>query len=100
MQDIVQILVQNLMNERLDRIALQDEGYCRAERELAEWLKRYEELLLSEKDAERIGHIFESYVSQSARYAEVAYRQGMKDSVQLLTEIGLLKTESRKKEAL
>ena len=90
MKDAYQVLVEHLMNERLDRIASQDKEFSAISEKLDEVLEQYHELGLSEKDAGVIDRIFELYASQCAKYTECAYRQGMEDSVQLLKEMGVI----------
>lgn len=90
MKDVYQVLVEHLMNERLDRIASQDKEFSTISEKLDEVLEQYRELGLSEKDAGVIDRSFELYAAQCAKYAECAYRQGMEDSVQLLKEIGVI----------
>lgn len=90
MKDVYQVLVEHLMNERLDRIASQDKEFSTISEKLDEVLEQYHELGLSEKDAGVIDRVFELYAAQCAKYAECAYRQGIVDSVQLLKEMGVI----------
>lgn len=90
LKDVYQILIENLTNERLDRIALQDKDYSAINEELDEVLKQYDILELSEKDADVINKAFELYGAQCAKHAHVAYRQGMEDAVDLLKEMGVI----------
>lgn len=90
MKDVYQVLVEHLMNERLDRIAFQDKDFCIINEKLDGVLEQYRELGLPEKDVGVIDRVFELYAAQCAKYAECAYRQGIEDSVQLLKEMGVI----------
>lgn len=89
MKDVYQILLENLTNERLDRIVFQDKGFCAVNEKLDEVLEEYDKLELPEKEAEVINNAFDVYAAKCAKYALCAYRQGMEDSVQLLKEMGV-----------
>ena len=90
MDGVYQILIENLTNERLDRIALQDKDYSAINEELDKVMEQYDKLELSEKDAEVINAAFELYAAQCAKYAVCAYRKGMDDAVELLKEMGVI----------
>lgn len=89
MDNIYEILVENFMEERLDDFALEDEGFCQENKKFEESLKKYHDLQLPKEETEVIDHAFDMYAAQSTKYAELAYRQGMKDVVRLLKAIGL-----------
>lgn len=89
MEDIFEILVENFMEERLDDIALKDDEFCSENKKLDESLKKYHELPLSKEEVKVIDHAFNMYAAQSAKYAALAYRQGLIDAVRLLKAIGL-----------
>lgn len=90
MKDVYQILIENLTNERLDQTALQDKDFCTINEKLDEILEQYHKLELTEQDARVVNRAFELYAAQCAKYAHVAYRQGIEDSVQLLKEMGVI----------
>ena len=90
MKDVYQILIENLTNERLDRIALQDKDFCIINAQLDDVMEQYHKLELTEKDTGVIDRAFELYAAQCAKYAVCAYRQGIEDSVQLLKEMGVI----------
>lgn len=84
------ILIENFTNERLDEIAFKDKGFRSSDRKLNESLKQYDGLSLRKEDDKVMDRVFDAYGEQSARYAAIAYRQGMKDSVKLLKEMGVI----------
>lgn len=90
MEDIFEILVENFMEERLDDIALKDEGFCRENKKFEESLKKYYNLQLPEEETEVINHALNMYAAQSAKYASLAYRQGIIDTVKLLKKMGVI----------
>lgn len=90
MRDVIEIIIENLTNERLDEIVLQDEDFCTIDSQLDDALTHYEILGISKQDAKVINEIFDLYVAHSARYAALAYRQGLTDSVGLLKNLGII----------
>lgn len=90
MDDVYQILIENLTNERLDRMALQDKDFCIINAQLDEVLEQYHKLELTEKDTGVVNRAFELYAAQCAKYAAFAYRQAMEDAVELLKALGVL----------
>lgn len=90
MKDVYQILIENLTNERLDRIALKDKDFCIINAQLDEVLEQYHKLELTEKDTGVIDGAFELYAAQCAKYVACAYRQAMEDTVDLLKEMGVI----------
>ena len=89
-KNLIGILTENFTNERLDEIAFKDKGFRSSDRKLNESLKQYDELSLRKEDDKVMERVFDAYGEQSAKYAAIAYRQGMKDSVKLLKEIGVI----------
>lgn len=83
-------LIENFTNERLDKIAFRDKEFRSADRKLNESLKQYEGLSLPEENNKVVSRVFDAYGEQSARYANIAYRQGMKDVLKLLKEMGVI----------
>ena len=90
MKSIYRILIENLTNERLDGIAFRDKRFRLAEKKLNEALKLYDKLSLPKEDANVVSHVFDAYAAQSARYAAIAYRQGIEDAVKLLKKMGVI----------
>ena len=90
MRDLMEIIIENLTNERLDEIVFQDEDFCMLDSQLEEALSHYDTLTISKQDVKEINRIFDIYVAHGARYAALAYRQGITDTVQILKEIGII----------
>ena len=89
-KNLIETLVENLTNERLDKIAFKDKKFRSADKNLNESLKQYEELSLPKESNKIVGRVFDAYGEHSARYAAVAYRQGIMDTVQLLKKMGVI----------
>lgn len=90
MRDLMEIIIENLTNERLDEIVFQDEDFCSIDAQLDEALAKYNNLSITKQDAKLINEIFDLYVAHSARYAALAYRQGLEDSIHLLKAIDII----------
>lgn len=90
MEDIYDVLIGNLMNERMDRIVVRNEKFRIADNKYKEALKKCDELPLSKPDALVVDRTISAFAEQSAVYAELAYKQGIKDSVKLLKEMGVI----------
>ena len=85
-REVLDIIIENLTNERLDAIAFQDEEYIRAEEETGRKQSLLEEMLSEEQYK-----LFEEYLSaenhRMAVYTGLSYRQGMKDLTALLVSL-------------
>lgn len=90
MRDLMEIIIENLTNERLDEIVFQDEDFCAIDAQLDEALAHYDTLSISKQDVKEINRIFDIYVAHGARYAALAYRQGLQDSVELLKGLKII----------
>lgn len=87
-KNLIETLVENLTNERLDKIGFKDKEFRSIDKKLDEALEQYDELSLPEESNKVVSHVFDAYGEQSARYAAVAYRQGITDTVKLLKKMG------------
>ena len=90
MKNIHEILIENLTNERLDKIVFRDKEFRLADKKLNKALKLYDKLSLPEDDAKVVSRVFDAYAAQSARYVSLAYRQGMKDTVKFLKKVEVM----------
>ncbi|MCH5250555.1 MAG: hypothetical protein J1E98_11505 [Lachnospiraceae bacterium] len=96
-KNLTETLIENFTNERMDKIAFQDKKFRLADKKLDEALKLYNKLSLSKDDDKVVGHVFDAYAVQSARYAALAYKQGIEDAVQLLKEMDVIQNGSPRK---
>lgn len=85
-KQVLEIIMENLMNERLDDIVGSSEKYKQAEQEVDRVMNSLENMLDQEQQ-----NILDSYLCaenhRSAVYAEISYRQGMKDLLSLLVAL-------------
>lgn len=89
-KSLIETLIENLTNERLDKIAFRDKIFRSTDKKLNEALRMYNKLFLSKEDDNVVSNVFDAYAEQSARYAAIAYRQGIIDTVHLLKRIGVI----------
>ena len=89
-KNLLETLVENLTNERLDKIAFKDKEFRSIDKKLNEALEQYDNLSLSEESDKVVSHVFDAYAGQNAVYVAIAYKQGIMDSVQLLKEMGVI----------
>ena len=90
MEEVYDVLIGHLMNERMDRIVAKNERFRMADEKYKEALKKCDELPLSKADALVVDRTISAFAEQSAVYGELAYEQGIKDTVWLMKEMGVI----------
>lgn len=90
MNNILEILIENATNERLDEIAFLGEEYCIIDAQLNTAQQEYANLNLSEEDTKIIDKMLCLSTAHSARYSTLAYKQGLEDAVSLLKFMGII----------
>lgn len=83
-QEFFDILVENGTNERLDKIAMSNEVYMRISKELDDAVLEKEKMVEKLQEIDR--KISTLYGNLMASYTKVAYEQGFKDMVEILTK--------------
>lgn len=82
-KQVLDIIIENLTNERLDGIVRSVEEYRQAEEEMDKTISVLEGMLDKEQNK-----VLDRYLSaenhRAAVYAEISYKQGMKDLVSLV----------------
>lgn len=87
-QEVLEILADNLTNERLDNIIQQDKEYIEIKERVHKSLLELEAIGSDKKEVQRIIDAYDSTVhEESSLYARLAYKQGMKDLAQLLLSL-------------
>lgn len=81
--DIFNIIAQNAMNERLDRILRHDKQYADIQSRMNEVSEMFDRLELTEEERQTIDQLISVYNENNAFYAMMAYKQGFKDSMSL-----------------
>lgn len=83
---VLEIVMENLMNERLDDLVQNVEKYKQAERKADEAINMLEQILDREQQ-KALDHYLSAENHRAAVYAEISYRQGMKDLLSLLVAL-------------
>ncbi len=85
-KSILEIMIENLTNERLDEIVFQNEEYREAEGKTDQALESLRKVFDKEQS-----RAFEEYMTAEnhrvAVYIELSYRQGMKDLMDFLISL-------------
>lgn len=90
---IFDMLVDYVVNERLDTVVLRDEKYKQAQRDVGFITNEVTEYGFNDEQLKLIDRLVCSYTAEGALSARLSYAQGFKDCVTFLKEIGLIKTE-------
>lgn len=83
---VLEIITENLMNERLDSIVQNNEEYRQAEQETDKMICVFEGIL-SQEQQKVLDDDLSAENHRAAVYAEVSYRQGMKDVLAFLISL-------------
>lgn len=83
---VLEIITENLMNERLDSIVQNNEEYRQAEQETDKMICILEGMLSQEQQKDLDGYL-SAENRRAAVYTEISYRQGMKDILTLLVSL-------------
>lgn len=94
-KNIFEILTEHALNERFDEILFHDEEYRKLQNNMGSLLKKLDELGLSNELMMVVDKLLAAHVESGNYYGKMAYQQGIKDCVLLLSEMGLLKIEQR-----
>lgn len=89
-ENILEILTEHTVNEKLDDIILGDENYKAIQEEVDENQGKLDGLNLSQEQKMLVDDLTASYIAKGICYARVAYRQGFKDCAALFREIGAI----------
>ena len=90
MEDIYKDLIKDLVNERLDKIVIRHKKFRKADKRYKEALKRCDDLPLSKEDALVVDRAINAFATQNTIYAELAYKQGIKDAIWLLRKLEII----------
>lgn len=89
---IFDILVDRVINERLDSFVLKDTEYKQAQKEIGNITREIENHNFTPEELKLIDRLVCSYTAEGALSCKLAYAQGFKDCVAFLKEIELIKT--------
>lgn len=82
--DILEAVIEEGINERLDAKLLTDAEYQQHQKRVME---HNEMCQLLEMESPEIKDMLEAYIGRMERYGELAYRQGMADGIALVVEL-------------
>lgn len=90
-KEILDILAEVLLDERLDGIMKQDQSYMEQQKKINEQGVKFEEMAIAEEQRTIAEKLISLHIASIDFYAQNAYKQGFKDCLSLLKEIGLIK---------
>lgn len=97
-ENILEILTDNALNERLNGVLLQDEEYQGIQVEIEGLEEKFYELKLPKEQRLIIDNLVSANTDSGCCYGWIAYQQGFRDCASLLVEIGLIKDGKEFKE--
>lgn len=89
--NILDILTDNALNERLNGVLLQDEEYQGIQVEIEGLEEEINELRLPKEQRKVIDNLVSANTDSGCRYGWIAYQQGIRDCAALLVEMGLIR---------
>lgn len=89
MKNIYEILIEHC-TDVLDEVAFQNEDFCAVDKKLNKALAHYDKLSISKQDSKSISRIFDLYAEQGAIFSQIAYQEGIKNTIELLKSLGLI----------
>ena len=85
-KEVLSIITENLMNERLDKIIIQMEEYKQAEKQGCQMKETFEKML-SQEQFKAYNQYLTAQNHFIAVYTKICYQQGMKDIASLLLSL-------------
>lgn len=90
-KNIFDIITEYAINEGLDNVLLQNAEYIKNQNKIEEQREQFDKLNLSKEEYLIVDRLLSAYTESGAIYGKMAYRQGIQDCVELMTEMRLLK---------
>lgn len=90
MEDIFDVLIRNAINGRLDCFAAEDGEYRELDIRLDKAQEKYNALSLSENERKVVEEMTEAGIAMLSRYASLAYKMAVKDTVSLLKTMNVI----------
>lgn len=81
------ILTDNALNERFDKIILQDENYKQLQEQIESLSNEYDALALSDEQRLIISKLLAAHTAIGTYFGYATYQQGFKDCANLFKEI-------------
>lgn len=89
-KEILGILVEVLLDEKLDDIMMQDQRYVELQNQINEQGEKFEKINMGEEERHVVNDLISLHIACIDFYVKSAYKQGFKDCLSLLQEIGLI----------
>lgn len=86
---MLNIIIRN-SDQHLDAILFAEEEYRRAERKISRRLRWLERTKLTRRQNRAVDRLLTAYNEESACSLKIFYKQGFKDCISLLKELGVL----------
>lgn len=85
---MLNIIIRN-SDRRLDAILFSEEEYRKAEQKISRRLRWLERMKLTRRQNRAVDRLLTAYNEESACSLEIFYKQGFKDCISLLKELGV-----------
>lgn len=86
-ESFLDVITDSALNERFDKIILQDEKYIQLRENIESLSDKYGTLTLSDEQKLVINKLVDAYMEIGTYFAYATYRQGFKDCGKLFKEI-------------
>lgn len=90
-KNILDIIAEHAVNERLDAILFRDPEFQRLERKIGKEMEAFSRLGLSKKERQTVDRLLSAHAEDATYYSGAAYLQGFKDCASLLRETGVIR---------
>lgn len=90
-KNIFEILTENVVNERMDKILLRDKEYQKVQKKINRFTEEFDKLGLPKEQRLIVDRLISSYTESGCCYRRIAYKQGIKDCTLLLRKMELIK---------
>ena len=90
-KNILDIIAEHAVNERLDAILFRDPEFQRLERKSGKEMEAFSRLGLSKKERQTVDRLLSAHAEDATYYSGAAYLQGFKDCASLLRETGVIR---------
>lgn len=89
--EILEILAKFLLDERLNDIMIQDQGFWELQKRIDEQAEKFEGMTMEAEQRTIVENLISLHIASIDFYAKDTYKQGFKDCLSLLREVGVVK---------
>lgn len=90
-KDIFDVITEYAVNEAVNGVLLQNDEYKQIQAKIDSLTDELDRYILPKQLRVLIDRLISSYNENSALYGRMTYRQGMRDCVSLLVEMGMIR---------